>query len=134
MKTRRAEGRILSMRIFTAAVLLSAAAGCGGGARVYLDTDVAEVYGFTCSSAKEVQMSGGLMQAGTLEYAGSGDVAEALRAHVDTMKGLGWTIAHVDAAGDRAVATLRKDNRTCNLEFVKTSGKIRAVIRVGTTK
>ncbi len=123
-----------AMRIFMAALLLAAASGCGGGSRVYLDTDVAEVYGFSPASAKEVQMSGGLMQAGTLEYSGYGEAAEVLRAYIDTMKGLGWTTAHVDSAGDRAVGTLRKDNRTCSLEFVKAGGKIRAVIRVGTTK
>ena len=122
------------MRIFTATLLLAAASGCGGGASQYLDTDVAVVYGFTQASAKEVQMSGGLMQSGTLKYTGSGDVAEVLGSYVETMKGIGWTIAHVDSSGDRAVGTLRRDNRTCTLEFVKTSGRIRAVIRVGTTK
>jgi len=122
------------MRIFTTVLFLSAAAGCGGGSRLYLDTDVAEVPGFTAAAAKEVQMSGGLMQSGTLEYTGSGDVAEVLRAYVETMKGIGWTTAHVDTSGDRAVGTLRKDNRTCSLEFVKSSGKIHAVIKVGTTK
>jgi len=127
-------GRIMAMRNTAMILLITAAAGCGGGSGLYLDTDVAEVYGFGHASAKEVQMSGGLMQAGTLEYSGSGDVAEVFKSYIEAMKAQGWTIAHVDVAGDRAVGTLRKDNRTCGLEFTKGSSKIRAVIKVGTTK
>lgn len=111
-----------------------AMSGCGGGAGVYLDTDVHEVSGFDRTSAKEVQMSGGLMQAGTLEYSGWGELAEPFNEYMTAMKARGWTIAHVDVQGERAIGTLRKDNRTCNVEFTKVQGKARAVIRVGTTK
>jgi hypothetical protein len=122
------------MRISPAVLLLSIAAGCGGGAGQYLDTDVAVVSGFTQSSAKEVQISAGMMQSGILEYSGSGDVAEVFRSYIEAMKGQGWTIANVDVGGERAVGRLRKDNRTCELEFAKASSKVRAVIKVGTTK
>jgi hypothetical protein len=121
------------MRIFMSLAVL-ALAGCGGGGGAYLDTDVAEVSGFDRSSAKDVQMSGGLMQTGTLEYAGYGDVVEPFNEYMSAMKGRGWKIAAVDVQGDRATGTLRKDNRTCTVEFSKASGKTKALIRVGTTK
>ena len=121
------------MRIFTAAILL-AAAGCGGGSALYLDTDVYDVPGFRLLSAKEVQMSGQLMHSGTLEYSGSADIKQIFAEYVESMKGVGWVTANVDVQGDRAIGTLRKDNRTCTLEFVKSGGGTRAVIKVGTTK
>ena len=122
------------MRATALSLLFLAAAGCGGGAGVYLDTDVCDVSGFRLSSAKETQMSGGLMQAGTLEYSGSGDLKDTFNDYVVSMKAQGWTIASVDLGADRAVGTLRKDNRTCTLEFAKAESRIRAIIRVGTTK
>lgn len=123
------------MRRLTPLLLALAAAGCGGGGSgLYHDTDVREVEGFRRSSAKEIQMGGGLMQSGTLEYSGSGDVKDVFDDYVAAMKDVGWMIAGVDVQGDRAIGTLRKDNRTCNLEFVKASDKIRASIRVGPTK
>ena len=122
------------MRMTALILLLAAAAGCGGGSGLYLDTDVAAVSGFTQSSAKEVQISAGMMQSGMLEYTGYGEVAETFRSYIESMKEQGWTIANVDVAGDRAVGKLRKDNRTCELEFSKGSNKVRAVIKVGTTK
>lgn len=108
--------------------------GCGGGSSHYLESDVSEVHGFQRTYAKDVQMSGGLMQTGTLEYTGSSDVAEAFNEYVETMKGNGWTIANVDSQGDKAVGTMRKDNRTCNVEFSKSGGKTKAVIKISTTK
>ena len=122
------------MRATALSLLVLAAAGCGGGAGVYLDTDVCEVSGFRLSSAKETRMSGGLMQAGTLEYSGSGDIKESFNAYVASMKAQGWIIAGVDVQADRAIGTLRKDNRTCSLDFAKAEGRTRAVIRVGTTQ
>ena len=123
------------MRHATSLLLILASAGCGGGGSgLYLDTDVREVEGFRHSSAKEIQMSGGLMQNGTLEYSGTGEIKDVFRDYVADMKDVGWVIAHVDVQGDKAVGTLRKDNRTCNLEFVKSADKIRATIRVGATK
>jgi hypothetical protein len=127
--------RIQAMRLFIGLLLAGTIAGCGGGGGAYLDTDVCEVDGLRLSSAKETQMSGGLMQSGTLEYSGSGDLKDTFNDYVASMKGLGWTIANVDIQGDRAVGTLRKDNRTCNLEFNRSDGsRLKAHIRVGTTK
>jgi hypothetical protein len=109
-----------------------AVTGCGGGGSgLYLDTDVREVEGFRNTSAKEIQMSGGHMQQGTLEFSGSGDLKEVFTDYVAAMKDVGWSIANVDVQGDRAVGMLRKDNRSCNLEFIKASERIRATIRVG---
>ena len=124
----------MAMRIFTTALLAAAAVGCGGGGSVYMDTDVHEVAGLRQTSAKDVQMSGGLMQQGTMEYSGSGDLKEIFTDYVASMKAEGWTTAHVDVQSDRCVGTLRKDNRTCNLEFALSNTKIKAQIRVGTTK
>ena len=119
------------MRLFLGVALLFAAGCGGGGSGLYLDTDVREVEGFRQSSAKEIQMSGGQMQQGTLEYSGAGDLKEVFTEYVSAMKDVGWSIAHVDIQGDRATGMLRKDNRSCNLDFSRTSEKIRATIRVG---
>jgi ABC-type phosphate transport system substrate-binding protein len=121
------------MRIFIA-LAVAGLVGCSGGSSRYLETDVLEVHGFQRTYAKDIQMSGGLMQTGTLEYSGSTDVADAFNEYVEAMKGNGWTIANVDSQGDKSVATMRKDNRTCNIEFSKSGSKTKAHIQVGTTK
>jgi L-rhamnose isomerase len=67
-------------------------------------------------------------------YAGQGDLTEAFREYVAGMRSAGWTSASDDIAGGKAVGTLRKDNRTCSLEFVSAAGQIRATIKVAQTK
>lgn len=115
-------------------LLLAAAVGCASGGR-YPDTDVMEVAGFELKVATGVQKSGGLLQAGTLEYAGTADLTQTFRDYVAAMRGNGWTSATDDIAAGKAVGTLRKDNRTCALEFVAAAGgQVRAVVKVSQTK
>lgn len=121
------------MKLALAAFLGLFAAGCAGAA-LYPDTDVMEPKGYALKVATGVQKSGGLLQAGTLEYAGQGDLTEAFREYVAGMRSAGWTSASDDIAGGKAVGTLRKDNRTCSLEFVSAAGQIRATIKVAQTK
>jgi hypothetical protein len=50
------------------------------------------------------------------------------------MRALGWTGAADDIAGQKASGTMRKDNRTCALEFTSASGTIKVSIKVSQTK
>jgi hypothetical protein len=50
------------------------------------------------------------------------------------MSSLGWTGANDDISGQKATGTLRKDNRTCALEFTSVGGQIRVTIKVTQTK
>ncbi len=121
--------------LLAAAVGALVASGCGGGGGgVYPDTDVVELAGFELKLATKVEKSGGLLQTGTLEYVGSGDLVPIYRAYVDAMKARGWVGANDEIAGDKAVGTLRKDNRTCSLSFTSAQGVIRASIKVAQTK
>jgi len=115
------------------AALLAVSAGCAGGG-LYPDTDVMEPKGYELKVATGVQKSGGLLQAGSLEYSGTGDLTAAFREYVAGMRSVGWTSASDDIAGGKAVGTLRKDNRTCSLEFISAAGQIRATIKVAQTK
>lgn len=110
------------------------AAGCAGGGGVYPDTDVMEVKDYELKVATGVQKSGGLLQTGTLEYSGVGDLTTVFREYVAAMRSVGWTSATDDIAGGKAIGTMRKDNRTCALEFVSAGGQIRATIKVAQTK
>ncbi len=109
-------------------------AGCSGGGGRYPDTDVMEVGGYELKGATGVQKSGGLLQAGTLEYSGSGNLTEAFRDYVAAMRDAGWTSATDDITSGRAVGTMRKDNRTCSLEFISAGNQVRAIIKVAQTK
>jgi hypothetical protein len=121
--------------LIAAAVGAFAVQGCGGGgAGVYPDTDVVELSGFELKLATGVQKSGGLLQTGTLEYVGAGDLVAVYRAYVDAMKARGWVGANDEITGDKAIGTLRKDNRSCALTFTSAQGQIRASIKVAQTK
>lgn len=122
------------MKIALAALLLGILASCAGGGGVYPDTDVMEVKGYELKVATGVQKSGGLLQQGTLEYSGMGDLTTVFREYVAAMRSVGWTSATDDIAGGKAVGTMRKDNRTCSLEFVSAAGNIRATVKVAQTK
>ena len=121
-------------RILTAVAAAVLFAGCGGGARLYPDTDVIEPADFELKVATQLQMSGGLLQSGNLEYAGAGDLVQSYRDYVAAMKNHGWTGAAQDVQGQKAVGTLRKDNRTCALEFTSAGGQVRINIKVSQTK
>jgi hypothetical protein len=116
-----------------APVLILAAAACASGG-VFPDTDVVEPSNFELKLATQVQKSGGLLQAGTLEYAGTGDLNQIYRDYVKAMRGQGWVSGSDEINGGKAVGTLRKDNRTCMLEFTSAGGQVRAVIKVSQTK
>ena len=118
------------MAAFAAAVLFQ---GCSG-AGVYPDTDVVEPKDFELKVATGIQKSGGLLQAGNLEYAGSGDLVQVYRDYVAAMRSHGWTGAADDIAGQKAVGTLRKDNRTCGLEFSGAGGQVKISIKITQTK
>jgi len=122
------------MRYLALAAAVAAAAGCAGSGGLYPDTDVVEPPGFEIKVATGVVKSGGLMQAGTLEYSGAGDLTQSFRAYVSSMRDAGWTSASDEIGVGKAVGTLRKDNRTCALEFVSASSQLRAVIKVTPTK
>lgn len=118
------------MAAITAAILFQ---GCGGPV-LYPDTDVVEPKDFGDPVAQGVQKSGGLMQAGSLEYSGSGDLVPIYREYVAQMKAHGWTGAEEEIQAKKAVGKLRKDNRTCALEFTSNGGTIKISIKVSQTK
>jgi len=113
--------------------VLCLAAGCGGG-NVYPDSDVVEPSGFELKIAKGMQMSENSLQAGTLEYEGSGELNGVFRAYIDDMKGHGWAHHASEVVGDKATGTLRKGVRSCALQFTNMNGRIRAVITVAVPK
>jgi hypothetical protein len=115
---------------FVAALAL---AGCMGGG-VYPDTDVVEPAGFELKVATGIQKSVGMLQAGTLEYAGAGDLVQVYREFVASMKSHGWAGATEEIQGTKAVGTLRKDSRTCSLEFTSVNSQIRIVVKVAALK
>ena len=118
-----------------AAVAIAVACqGCAGGGGIYPDTDVVEIAGFELKLATGVKKSGGLLQSGTLEYTGTGNLTEVYREYVEAMKDLGWTGASDEINGGKAVGMLRKDNRTCELTFTSSQGTIRASIKVTQTQ
>lgn len=118
------------MAVFAAAVLFQGCAGAG----VYPDTDVVEPEDFELKVANGIQKSGGLLQAGNLEYAGSGDLVQIYREYVAAMRAQGWTGAADEIAGQKATGTLRKDNRTCALEFTSAAGTVKVSVKVSQTK
>jgi hypothetical protein len=118
------------MAAFAAALLFQ---GCGG-VGLYHDTDVVEPKDFELKVATGIQMSGGLMQSGNLEYSGSGDLVQVYRDYLTAMRAHGWTSAADDIAGQKATGTLRKDNRTCALEFTSAAGQVKVTIKITQTK
>ena len=107
--------------------------GCGG-VGLYPDTDVVEPRDFDLKVATGIQKSGGLLQTGVLEYSGSGDLVQAYRDYVAAMRTHGWTGAADEIQGQKATGTLRKDNRTCALEFTSAGGQVKATVKVSQTK
>ncbi len=116
---------------FAAAMLFQ---GCAGGGGVYPDTDLVEPRDCELKIATGIQKSGGLIQAGTLEYSGSGELVQVYRDYVASMRSHGWTGANDEIAGQKATGTLRKDNRTCALEFTSAGGQIKISLKVSQTK
>ena len=108
--------------------------GCSGGGGLYPDTDVVEPADFDLKVATGIQKSGGLLQAGNLEYTGSGDLVQSYREYVAAMRKHGWTGAADEIQGQKAIGTLRKDNRTCALEFTSAGGQVKATVKVSQTK
>ncbi len=119
-------------KILLAVAVLAFVQGCATG--LYPDTDLVEPKDFELKIATGIQKSGGLLQNGTLEYSGTGDLVQVYREYVADMRVHGWTGAADDIAGQKATGTLRKDNRTCALEFTSASGTIRISIKVTQTK
>jgi hypothetical protein len=119
------------MAAFAAAILFQ---GCAGGGGVYPDTDLVEPRDCELKVATGIQKSGGLIQAGSLEYSGSGDLVQVYRDYVASMRSHGWTGANDEIAGQKATGTLRKDNRTCALEFTSAGGQVKISIKVSQTK
>lgn len=125
------------MKTLEVGTLLLAAglSACGGGATVYPDTDVVEIRAFgPPKTVMGVQKDRGTMQAGTLEYSGQGDLMEVFRTYIAAMKTQGWQSRSEEVAGEKAVATLMKDLRTCTIQFTQSQGTIRAVIKVTSQK
>jgi len=121
------------MKAAFAFVLIAVAAGCSG-AGVYPDTDVVEPKDMSLKLATALQISGGLLLAGVLEYEGDGDLNLVFRGYIEAMKARGWSHAGSDVKGDKATGTLGKDTRKCGLTFTATAGKVRAVITVSQQK
>ena len=119
-------------KVWLAFAVLVVVQGCATG--LYPDTDLVEPKDFELKVATGIQKSGGLLQAGNLEYSGSGELVQVYREYVADMRTHGWTGAADDIQGQKAVGTLRKDNRTCALEFTSVSGTIRVTIKVTQTK
>ena len=120
------------MAVVAAGVVFQGCAGGGGG--LYPDTDVVEPRDFELKVASGIQKSGGMLRAGNLEYSGSGDLVQVYRDYTASMRSHGWTGDADDITVQKAIGTLRKDNRTCALEFTSTSGSIRVTVKVSQTK
>lgn len=116
-----------------AVLVLTVVAGCGSPG-LYPDTDLVEPKDFELKVATGIQKSGGLLQSGNLEYSGTGELVQVYRDYVAHMRVHGWTGAADDIQNAKAVGTLRKDNRTCALEFTSVGGQIRVTIKVTQTK
>ena len=109
--------------------VLGILAGCGGG-QVYPNTDVIELQDeFILKSAK-AQKSDGAMRSGILEYEGPGDLLLTFRDYVEAMIGQGWASVSDTVDATKAVGILQKDNRTCTVEMISTSGPIKVTITV----
>jgi len=121
------------MKTATAFLVVAALAGCSSGG-LYPDTDVVEPANMKLLVATGLQMSGGLLQSGVLEYEGDGDLNAVFRAYIEGMKAQKWAHAASEVKGDKATGTLRKDSRSCSLAFTSINGKIRAVITVALQK
>ena len=121
-------------RLITAVAAAILFQGCGGGGGLYPDTDVVEPRDFDLKVATGIQKSGGLLQTGVLEYSGSGDLVQSYREYVAAMRKHGWTGAADEIQGQKATGTLRKDNRTCALEFTSAGGQVKATVKVSQTK
>jgi hypothetical protein len=119
------------LMVAVAAVVLGQ--GCMGGG-VYHDTDVVAPKDFELKVASKIEMAGGLMLSGNLEYAGAGDLVQVYHDYIASMKSHGWTASADDISANKAIGTLRKDNRACALEFTSASGTIRATVKVSPTK
>jgi hypothetical protein len=125
-------GRFMN-RILAAVAAALLIQGCGGTG-LYPDTDLVEPRDCELKVATGIQKSGGLLQSGTLEYTGSGDLVAVYRDYVAAMRSQGWTGAADEIQGQKAVGTLRKDNRTCALEFSSAGGTVKISIKVSQTK
>jgi len=119
-------------KAWLAAALLAVVQGCATG--LYPDTDLVEPKDFELKVATGIQKSGGLLQSGNLEYSGTGELVPIYREYVADMRAHGWTGAADDIQNAKAIGTLRKDNRTCSLEFTSAGGTIRVTIKVTQTK
>ena len=121
------------MAVLAAGVLFQ---GCGvfGGGGVYPDTDVVEPKDFELKVATGIEKSDGKLRKGNLEYSGAGDLVQVYREYTASMRSHGWTGDADDITGSKASGTLRKDNRTCVMEFTSASGTIKATVKVTPTK
>ncbi|MBI2930007.1 MAG: hypothetical protein HYY16_00020 [Planctomycetes bacterium] len=105
-------------------------AGCGS-VEVYPETDVVEPGGFRLVTAGGFEPAGeGRLQRGTIEYEGQGDLVQTFREWMAAMSDLGWNRATENVVQDKATATLRRDSRTCTVEFASVQGKLKALIKV----
>jgi hypothetical protein len=120
------------MAVLAAVVLFQGCLFGGGG--VYPDTDVIEPKDFELKVATGIQKSDGKLRAGNLEYSGAGDLVQVYRDYTASMRSHGWTGDADDISGSKATGTLRKDNRTCVMEFTSASGTIKATVKVTQTK
>lgn len=100
------------------------------GPKLYPDTDVAEPPGFNLKLATGVAKAGGQMVSGTLEYAGSGDLAAASRATVAAMKRQGWVTVSEELGDARTLHLMKKGSRTCSLRFENANGALRTTLKV----
>lgn len=124
----------MNIRRLLPAILALGLAACGGGGQIYPDTDVVEIPNFDLKVATGVQKDRGTMQAGTLEYTGQGDLVAVFRNYISAMKAHGWQSRNEEVTGDKAVATLGKEVRTCSLQFTQSQGTVRAVIKISPAK
>lgn len=108
--------------------ILAVLAGCGGGA-LYPDTDVIELKEFRLKTAK-AEKSEGAMRSGVLEYEGQGDLLTTYRSYIESMIAEGWASVSDTVDATKAVGVMKKDNRTCTIEMLSTSGPIKVNIKV----
>ena len=113
--------------------MLMALTACGGGGDIFPDGDVVEPPDFKLIKS-DVKTSGGLIQSGTMSYEGEGELTVVYRDYLALMREVGWVRSSGQIDGPKAVGTLRKDTRTCELSFTSSQGMIRISITVSPAK
>lgn len=105
----------------------------GAALAVFPETDVLLLTELTLKASSGIVKEGGLLNAGTLEFEGAGEMSDIAYAYYDALKERGWKRMHLYSAKEET-ADFRKDDRRCDVRVWREGGKVRALIKVGPRK